>query len=339
MSRVVVRTLALVALAAAPAAFAAAGGSLVSADFRVPALDAGIELHLRNKHPPLSASHPGSGIVLFVHGATFPASSTFDVPLEGSSWMDRVARDGYDTYALDLRGYGGSTRPPAMSQPPEANAPFARTPEALRDISAAVDFILVRRAAKQLTLIGWSWGTTTTAAYAARNPEKVRALVLVSPVWLGVQPPKYVGAYRTSTRESARAFAVAGIPKDRIDEISPPAIFDAWWQATLATDPDGAKQSPPVVRSPNGVLQDFAELWAAGKPGAYDPARIRAPTLLVVGEWDVVTPPAMAQALYPLLSGARERRLIQFSEATHFMVIEKHRERLVREVQNFLHEQ
>jgi esterase/lipase len=47
----------------------------------------------------------------------------------------------------------------------------------------------------------------------------------------------------------------------------------------------------------------------------------------------------MAQALYPLLSGARERRLIQFSEATHFMVIEKHRERLVREVQNFLHEQ
>jgi len=89
--------------------------------------------------------------------------------------VDRVARDGYDTYALDLRGYGGSTRPPAMSQPPEANAPFARTHEALRDISAAVDFILARRAVKQLTLIGWSWGTTTTAAYAARNPEVVIA--------------------------------------------------------------------------------------------------------------------------------------------------------------------
>ena len=337
MSRVVVRTLALVALAAAPAAFAAAGGSLVSADFRVPALDAGIELHLRNKHPPLSASHPGSGIVLFVHGATFPASSTFDVPLEGSSWMDRVARDGYDTYALDLRGYGGSTRPPAMSQPPEANLPVARTAEAVRDIAAAVDYILKTRGVSRLMLIGWSWGTTTTATYAAEHPDKVSRLVLFAPVWLGVQAPKFQGAYRTSTYESARAFALAGMPKDRVDDIAPKAIFDAWWKATLATDPEGARQSPPAVRAPNGALRDFAELWAAGKP-TYDPARIRASTLLIVGEWDVITPPIMAQTLYARLTQAAERRLVLLSEGTHFLAVEKHRFRLMREVQNFLDE-
>jgi pimeloyl-ACP methyl ester carboxylesterase len=337
MSRVVVRTLAWAMLAVAPQA-PAASGALASEDFEVPALDPGITLHLHNKHPPLSASQRGAGIVLFVHGATFPASSTFDVPLRGASWMDRIAAAGFDTYALDLRGYGGSTRPAAMSQPPEANPPFARTDEAVRDIAAAVDFILARRAATQLTLIGWSWGTTTTAAYAARHPDKVGRLVLVSPVWLGVQPPRYTGAYRTSTRESARAFAIAGMPKDRVDEIAPLEYFDAWWKATQATDPDGAKRSPPVVRSPNGVLQDFAELWAAGKPGAYDPALIRAPTLLVVGEWDVVTPPAMAQGLFPRLANARDRRLVLLAEATHFLIIEKHRERLMREVQNFLDE-
>jgi pimeloyl-ACP methyl ester carboxylesterase len=335
MSRAVVRTLLCAAVAAAPAASAA---SVETADFEVPALDAGIELHLHNKHPPLPAGHAGAGIVLFVHGATFPASSTFDVPLSGASWMERLARDGFDTYALDLRGYGGSTRPAAMSQPPEANPPFARTADAVRDISAAVDFILARRKATQLTLVGWSWGTTTTAAYAAEHPGKVRALVLVSPVWLGVNPPQYTGAYRTSTRESARAFAIAGMPKERVDEIAPLADFDAWWRATLATDAEGARRTPPVVRSPNGVLQDFAELWATGKPGAYDPARIRAPTLLVVGEWDVITPPAMAQALFPRLINARDRRLILLSEATHFLVIEKHRERLMREVRNFLDE-
>ena len=338
MSRAVVRSAAWALLAAAPWA-GVAGASPVTEELRVPALDPGIDLYLRNKHAPDSAGGPGVGIVLFVHGATFPASSTFDVPLQGRSWMDRIAGSGYDVYALDLRGYGSSTRPPAMAQPPEAHAPFARTAEAVRDIAAAVDFILARRKATQLTLIGWSWGTTTTAAFAAQYPGKVRALVLVSPVWLGVQPPKYVGAYRTSTRESARAFAIAGIPPDRVEDISPTPVFDAWWQATLATDPKGARQTPAVVRSPNGVLQDFAELWAAGKPGAYDPARIRARTLLVVGEWDVVTPPSMAQALYPRLTHARERRLIQFSEATHFLVIEKHRDRLAREVQNFLDEQ
>jgi len=342
MSRVVVRSLLLLAaLASAPETFAA-DGTPATEDFKVPASDPGIQLHLHNKHPAVAGPNLRRHVVLFVHGATFPASSTFDVALPGPdsthvSWMDELARQGFDVYALDIRGYGGSTRPPAMSQPPEANAPFARAADAVRDIGAAVDFILARRKSRGITLIGWSWGTTTTAAYAAEQPDKVRALVLVSPVWLGVQPPQYRGAYRTSTRESARAFAIAGIPRDRIDEIAPPASFDAWWTATLATDPEGARQTPPVVRSPNGVLQDFKELWAAGKPN-YDPAKILAPTLLLVGEWDVVTPPAMAQGLFTQLSNARERRLIQFSEATHFLIIEKHRMRLIREVQNFLDE-
>jgi CheY-like chemotaxis protein/HPt (histidine-containing phosphotransfer) domain-containing protein len=63
------------------------------------------------------------------------------------------------------------------------------------------------------------------------------------------------------------------------------------------------------VRAPNGALRDFAELWAAGKP-TYDPARIRASTLLIVGEWDVITPPIMAQTLYARLTQAAERRLV-----------------------------
>ena len=286
----------------APAAWAGVSAPR-SEDLMVPASDAGIELHLRHRQLP-QQQFAAERVVLFVHGATFPASSTFDTQLPGGSWLAYVAARGFDVYALDVRGYGGSTRPAAMSQPPEANPPFARTTEAVRDISAAVDFILKRRGVGQLVLIGWSWGTTTTAAYAAEHPDKVARLVLFAPVWLGVQPPKYQGAYRTSTHESARAFAIAGIPRERVAEISPAAVFDAWWAATLATDPEGARRSPPVVRSPNGVLQDFAELWAAGKP-AYDPEKIRAPVLLIVGEWDVITPPVMAQTLYGRLSNAR----------------------------------
>jgi hypothetical protein len=44
----------------------------------------------------------------------------------------------------------------------------------------------------------------------------------------------------------------------------------------------------------------------------------------------------MAQTLYGKLLHARERRLVLLSEGTHFMPIEKHRLRLIREVQNFL---
>ena len=38
-------------------------------------------------------------------------------------------------------------------------------------------------------------------------------------------------------------------------------------------------------------------------------------------------------------SGAADGARVSAAEATRFLVIEKHRERLVREVQNFLHEQ
>lgn len=327
----------LCAWVALSAPLLAAPPALETRDFMIPSRDAGIELHLRNRHPAKQRQFPAERVVLFVHGATFPASSTFDVDLPGGSWMQYVAERGYDVYTLDIRGYGGSTRPVAMSQPPQSNPPFAGTREAVSDIGAAVDHILARRNVEQLTLIGWSWGTTTTAAYAAEQPAKIGKLVLFAPVWLGVQPPSYQGAWRASTRESARAFAIAGMPKERVDEIAPMSSYEAWWKATQASDPEGARQSPPVVRSPNGVLQDFTEIWAAGKT-AYDPANIRAPVLLVVGEWDVVTPPAMALGLYGKLEAARERRLVLMSEGTHFMAIEKHRLRLLREVQNFLDE-
>ena len=149
--------------------------------------------------------------------------------------------------------------------------------------------------------------------------------------------PKFTGAYRTGTHDSARAFMVAGIPPERVEEISPQAQFERWWAATLATDPDGARRTPPVLRSPNGVLKDFAEIWAVGNT-TYDAARIRAPTLLVVGEWDVTTPPAMALELFEKLTNAAQRRVVILSEGNHFFALEKNRMHLVHEVQGFLDE-
>jgi pimeloyl-ACP methyl ester carboxylesterase len=315
----------------------ARAGTVSTEDFMVPSQDAGIQLHARNLHDTARREFHDRDLVLFVHGATFPSTVAFDFDMPGGSWMRQLAEQGFDVYALDIRGYGGSTRPRALDEPPEANAPFARTADAARDIAAATDYILRRRGAKSLSLVGWSWGTTTTASFAAAEPAKVRRLVLVSPVWLPMQPPKYQGAWRASTHDTTRAFMTGGIPAERVVDISPPDVFERWWQETLATDPEGAKRSPPVLRSPNGVMQDFTEIWGAGR-AAYDPAAIRSATLILVGEWDVVTPPTMALALYPKLVNARDRRLVLMSEATHFMALEKHRARLFRAVQDFLQE-
>ena len=67
--------------------------------------------------------------------------------------------------------------------------------------------------------------------------------------------------------------------------------------------------NPPVLRAPNGVVQDSADFFGAGKP-YYDPAKITVPTLLVHAEWDRDTPPYMAQTLFPLLVNSPDKRYV-----------------------------
>ena len=196
---------------------------LVTETFMIPSLDPGITVHVRNKHLGGERYAP-ERIVLFVHGATFPSETMFDIDLPGGSWMEHAAKRGFDAYIVDVRGYGRSTRPPALSQPPADNPPFAGADDAVRDIGAAVDFIRKRRGASKISLVGWSMGTTFMAKYASLNPDKVERLVLYAPVWHepSLKAPPYSGAYRTGTREQTRGVNTAGIPKDRVAEISPP---------------------------------------------------------------------------------------------------------------------
>src|SRR4051812_33256465 len=86
-------------------------------EFMVPSADAGIQLYVRNKHPEGVQKFPADKILLYVHGATYPSETAFDLRLNGLSWMDYIAQRGYDVYLVDLRGYGKSTRPPEMDHP------------------------------------------------------------------------------------------------------------------------------------------------------------------------------------------------------------------------------
>ena len=99
---------------------------IVMEEMMVPSSDPDIEIYVRNKHPADMTAFRPDRTVLYVHGATYPASTAFDLQLGGTSWMDYIAARGYDVYLLDLRGYGKSTRPKEMSQPPEANGPIVR---------------------------------------------------------------------------------------------------------------------------------------------------------------------------------------------------------------------
>jgi hypothetical protein len=58
---------------------------LVTEEFMVPSSQPGIQLYVRNKHPEGMTSFSPERTVLFVHGATYPAETSFDLPVGGAS--------------------------------------------------------------------------------------------------------------------------------------------------------------------------------------------------------------------------------------------------------------
>ena len=184
------------------------------AEFMVPTGDPGISVYLRNKHPRGMTSFRPEKVVLFVHGSTYPAETAFDLPLGGMSWMDYIARHGYDVWLVDVRGYGRSSRPPEMDQPASANPPIVHTTTAVKDVGTAVDFIKTKRHVSKIDLIGWSWGTSMMGMYTADHNANVNKLVLYAPQWLRAAgsvslttPTGPLGAYRTVSMASASASA------------------------------------------------------------------------------------------------------------------------------------
>ncbi len=313
----------LAALAAGGFCFAtvAAGPpKIVMEEFMVPSKDPGIRLYLRNKHARGAKKFSGDKILLFVHGATYPAETSFDLRLNGVSWMDYIA----------------------MEQPPEQNAPIVRTETAVKDVGAAVDFIRERRGLARINLMGWSWGTSIMGWYTAQNNAKVAKLVLYAPGWIRstaslTDTGGPLGAYRQVSMTAAKDRWLKGVAEDKKAELIPAGWFEAWAEATLASDPAAAKKNPPMIRAPNGVQQDGREYWSAGKP-LYDPAEIRVPTFLAHAEWDQDLPSYMLHAYFAKLVNVPYKRYVEIGEGTHTVIMEKNRMQLFQAVQQFLDE-
>ena len=343
MKKLLAAALAAAALLLQSCAHAPAGHDIATAplameEFMVPS-DPGIEVYVRNKHPRDASQFPSSKVVLYVHGATYPSETAFDLPLDGLSWMDYIAQRGYDVYMVNIRGYSRSTKPPEMREAPDKNAPVVRTDTAVRDIAAAVEFIRKRRGVEKVNLIGWSWGTSIMAKYTTTNNDKVEKLVLYAPQWLR-NTPSLTGsggpgtpAYRTVTREAARGRWLTGVAPDKQAALIPPGWYEAWEKATFSTDQQGP--APGTLRAPNGVVQDGAEFWSAQKP-LYDPGLIRVPTFLVHAEWDADLPSYMTQAYFTKLTHVPYKAFLEIGEGTHTVIMEKNRMQLFQGVQAFL---
>ncbi len=275
--------------------------------------------------------------ILYVHGATFPAALSVAYRFGGRSWIDDLAACGFDVWALDFAGYGGSERYPEMSGSADG-PPLGRATTAAGQIARAVSHILDRTAKPRISIIAHSWGTMPAGLYASLHPERVARLCLFGPV-----------AQRDGRRDNGgpmlrwRLVSVAQQHARFIEDVLqdyPPVLIEPelrlWGPAYLGTDSQAARRAPPAVKIPYGPVADIADAWSGNLP--WRTQDIHAPTLVVRGEWDSVTTDRDAAWLLSRL-GHPVRRDAKIAKGTHLMHLEHSRERLFQVVREFLLEE
>jgi pimeloyl-ACP methyl ester carboxylesterase len=203
---------------------------------------------------------PQGPAVLLVQGRSAAAVPSFDLEYGDYSWMAYLADAGFDAFAVDLQGYGLSSKPVVMDQPCNTSADNQAKyliPNPLRavcpplyprsfgsfatdwdEIDTVVEFIRSLRGHPTLkvNLVGWSRGGMRAIGYAALRPDNVEKVVAFAPTRF--PPAASVPIYPMNMTDK-RDFFVAW---DRqIDSVHcpqqvDPSIRQALWNSTIALD-------------------------------------------------------------------------------------------------------
>lgn len=223
-------------------------------------------------------------IILFVHGSSMASQPTFDLQVPGEpdySAMDYFARRGFDTWCVDMEGYGRSTKDR------DNNAPIAQGAD---DCYAAAKYIQSLRGKKPLLVYGVSSGALRAAMFAERHPKMVDRLALDAMVWTGKgsvtleQRSKRLGEWRSKNRRPiSREFIQTIFMRDHPGSAEQ-KVVDAFAEAILQLDDS----------VPTGTYVDMC----ANLP-VVDPRRITSSTIIMRGQWDGI---------------ASEKDLIEFFE-------------------------
>lgn len=292
-----------------------------------------------------SASDPERA-VLFVHGATYASRAIFDPRgAPERSWLAAVANAGDAGFALDLRGYGDSERPPELDEPPTAAEPLVKAETAADDLREAVTAVR-KRVGRDVHLVATSWGTMVSGRLLADEPSGIASATLHAPVYrpstklvegfdLG-DPPR---AYRTVSRSEARSRWDEQFPGDdptlyRGGSGTSDPTFDAFWR-TLADSGQGTEDGGEgTIVAPNGTLLDLLEA-AEDEPG-YEPSAIDVPTLVIRGSLDPTSTRSDALSLFDALDAPNdEASYVEIEGGTHFVHLERRRHALYDAVRCF----
>jgi pimeloyl-ACP methyl ester carboxylesterase len=218
-----------------------------------------------------SPANNSNGTILFVHGSSMASQPTFDLKVPGrpySSVMDWFAVQGFDTWCVDMEGYGRSTKDRDI---------YCDIANGADDLAAASAYIMDKRNSGPLLVYGISSGALRAAKFAENHPERVARLALDAFVWTGEGAPTLVERRKKlpqfiehKRRPIDLDFVYSIFNRDHPDTADK-ATIEAFAAAITALDDS----------MPNGTYIDMCS-----KLPIVDPKKITAPTIVMRGEFD-----------------------------------------------------
>ncbi|HJV44529.1 MAG TPA: alpha/beta fold hydrolase, partial [Bacillota bacterium] len=311
-------------------------------ELKVQSVDPGIELNVLHKFNSEKKEFTGKEVVLFLEPYSVPTAAAFDVT--GYSWMEAYAKKGYDTWAMDFRGFGNSTRPEVMSKPATQNPPTVRATDAIKDLEAVIQHIKKTRNVDKISIIGWSWGAVVAGMYATDHSDSIDKLVLYGAMH-GFSLPEMATSYEAKEKPGEinpkmPAYQMISYEKGMHHwhmmmgdkQLVSKEAYEQVEKVFVASDPESSKQPDKEIRRPMGPLVDLYYIWS-NKP-IFDAQKIKVPTLVIRGDQDFFADPTLIDKL----TNASKKKEVVVKEATHWLIYEKNRQQLLDNVEDFLKE-
>jgi len=232
-------------------------------------------------------------------GSGWPVVLIHAFPLNADMWrpqLDRVP-DGWRFIAPDMRGFG--PEPPANLRP-----------VSLDDMASDVAILLDHLALDTAVIGGLSMGGYITFALFNRAPERFTGMILADTKAKADTPEGLEG--RRQTIALARAEGATGVATSMLPKVL--------GKTSSARRPDVvATVRAMIERSATEGIVGAVEAMMARPDRTSDLPRISCPTLVIVGEEDVVTPVADAVAMQNQIARSR---LVILPEAGHLSNLE-----------------
>ncbi len=252
-----------------------------------------------------AGSPQGKPVLVLAHGSATAGRESFDLKVPGHpefSLMDYLARQGFDVFALDVRGFGSSTRPES----------FLTTEQAASDLKAVVDHLVQLRGVPQVHLLAWSWGTQYSGQFVMAHPQKVARYATYAQMHAN-SPDLEARRPRLATFQRAPYIRITEqgwklrFHSMTPDEVNVPAVINAFAHSAALVE----------TKSPTGPQVDLLT-----RQPLIDATQITVPTMLIHGQYDDV---ADLDGLWPFFKALPnpDKRYTVIPEGGHMLHLQK----------------